>query len=41
MIAGIPGMTPPSAAPAWWWWLLVGLATAVLLWLVPRIDIAL
>ena len=41
MIAGIPGMAPPSAAPAWWWWLLVGLATAVLLWLVPRIDIAL
>jgi len=41
MIAGIPGVAPPSAAPAWRWWLLVGLATAVLLWLPPRIDIAL
>jgi ABC-type branched-subunit amino acid transport system permease subunit len=41
VIAGVPGMAPPSAAPAWWWWLLVGLAAAVLLWLVPRIDIAL
>ena len=41
MNAGIPGIAPPSAPPAWWWWLLVGLATTVLLWLVPRIDIAL
>ena len=41
MSGGIPGMGPPSVAPAWWWWLLVGLATALLLWLVPRIDIAL
>ncbi len=31
----------PSAAPAWWWWLWVAAATAGLLWLVPRIDIAL
>jgi ABC-type branched-subunit amino acid transport system permease subunit len=41
MIAGVPGMAPPSVAPAWWWWLLVGIGTAVLLWLPPRIDIAL
>jgi urea transport system permease protein len=40
MSTRIPGMTPPSAAPPWWWWLAVALATAVLLWLVPRIDIA-
>jgi ABC-type branched-subunit amino acid transport system permease subunit len=38
--ARIPGMTPPSVAPPWWWWLAVALATAFLLWLTPRIDIA-
>jgi branched-chain amino acid transport system permease protein len=34
-------MAPPSSVPAWWWWLLVGLGAAALLWLPPRIDIAL
>ena len=37
--ASIPGKRRPR--PPWWWWLLVGLATTVLLWFVPRIDIAL
>jgi ABC-type branched-subunit amino acid transport system permease subunit len=39
-MARIWGMTPPSVAPRWWWWLAVASATAFLLWLTPRIDIA-